>query len=190
MERESREREWRDWGSRGRREDGSTDKYTTVFVDNLPSQIRKIWIFNLFSRFGKIRNIFIPNKKSKIIGQNFAFVRFLRIEDAKAAISNIKDSWYWNHKLVAKFPSFLRKEDVQNSKRSPIRNPRDWMQNTQHNQGTFNNKCNHWKQYPQLQPFKGSEMFQQSKLPVKKGPQNQQKFTEEKKAKKYGGDKG
>lgn len=81
----ARERE-NEWGSRERRVGDYSDPSATVFVDNLPFQIRKIWIFNLFSRFGKIRNIFIPHKRSKITGQSFAFVRFLKVEDAEAAI--------------------------------------------------------------------------------------------------------
>lgn len=42
----------------------------TLFVDN-------VWLYNLFSKFGKIRDLFIPSKKSKITGQSSCFIRFL-----------------------------------------------------------------------------------------------------------------
>lgn len=91
---------------------------STVFVDNLPDHIRKIWVYNLFSRFGKIMDLFIPNKKSKVSGKSFGFVRFSRIEDAKIAIEKVKDSWYWGNKLVVKFARFLRKVDEQGYQRN------------------------------------------------------------------------
>lgn len=49
-------------------------EFSTVFVDNLPFEIRKVWIFNLFSKFGVIREPNIPLKRSKISRNRFAFV--------------------------------------------------------------------------------------------------------------------
>ncbi|KAH7845818.1 hypothetical protein Vadar_006425 [Vaccinium darrowii] len=82
----------------------------TVFVDNLPHQIRKIWVFNLFSRYGKIKDIFIPNKKSKISGQSFGFVRFFRRDEATFAVKKLNNTWCWNRRLDVKFAKFLKKE--------------------------------------------------------------------------------
>lgn len=36
---------------------------TTIFVDNLPSIIRKIWVYSLFQYFAKVTDCFIPKKK-------------------------------------------------------------------------------------------------------------------------------
>lgn len=85
----------------------------TIFVDNLPVQIRKIWVYNLFSRFGKIRDIFIPFKKSKITGRKFGFVRFYNSKEASFAISNVDRTWWWDHLLVVKYARFLKDQDRQ-----------------------------------------------------------------------------
>lgn len=94
------------------------DKSTNLFVDNLPEQIRKIWVYNLFSRFGKIREIFIPNKKSKISGRSFGFVRYFQFEDANKAVNEVNDSWYWGLKLKVNFAKFQRNKN----EHSPNRN--------------------------------------------------------------------
>lgn len=146
--------------SRGSREEVFSVRSTTIFVDNLPFHIRKIWLYNLFSRFGIIRDLFIPTKRSKITGKNFAFVRFSRVEDAEAAISKTKDSWYWDRKLVVKFARFLRDVDVQDPQRSFNRNytinSKSWKQNSQFSKGfPFNFKSSQWKPNAQSSPFKG-----------------------------------
>lgn len=133
------------WGSR---KEIYSQRSTTVFVDNLPDPIRKIWVYNLFSRFGKIRDLFIPVKKSKITCRKFGFVRFFRVEDAEMAIETVKDSWYWDHRLVVKFARFLRKEDGQG------------------NQTHFNN---HWKQNQQFMHVKEWSQKQQKSSNAKRG---------------------
>lgn len=152
------------------------ERSTTVFVDNLPHQIRKIWVYNLFSRFGALRNIFIPNKSSKITGQDFAFVRFTRIEDAEAAISNINNSWYWGQKLVVKFARFLKKDDTIDPQMSSYKN-------------SFNSKPYQWKQIPQIH-WKQNHQIHHSNLHAKKWPQNQSKSPEEKRGKEIWRRKG
>lgn len=89
----------------------SSQVVPTIFVDNLPIQIRKIWVYNLFSRFGKIKDIYIPFKKSKVTGRKFGFVRFSNSEDASLAISRVDKSWRWDHLLVVKYARFLKNQD-------------------------------------------------------------------------------
>lgn len=105
----------------GTREAVYTQTIPTIFVDNLPYQIRKIWLYNLFSRYGKIRSIFIPSKRSKISGQSFGFVRFYSHKDANLAVEETSNGWYWGHKLVVKFARFLRKDNIQGPQESLIR---------------------------------------------------------------------
>lgn len=95
------------------REEPRIPKSSTIFVDYLPHRLRKIWVYNLFSKFGKINHVFIPNKKRKISGQSFEFVRFNRFSDATRAIANTNNSWVWGHRLAVKFARFLKKEDLQ-----------------------------------------------------------------------------
>lgn len=93
------------------RRESETQRNSTLFVDNLPDQIRKVWLYNLFSKHGKIRDIFILNKKSKITGERFSLVRYEYYEDAEQAPSITNGAWVWNRKVVVKTARFLRRTD-------------------------------------------------------------------------------
>lgn len=90
-------------------QNSSQDSISTLFVDNLSYEIRKIWVHNLFSKFGKIRESLFPLKRSKISGNKFGFVRFNNREDAANAIAQINGTWRWGYKLVVKFARFQKK---------------------------------------------------------------------------------
>lgn len=38
----------------------------TVFVDNLPKEIDKVWLYQLFRGFGHVDDIYIPNKRTSL----------------------------------------------------------------------------------------------------------------------------
>lgn len=94
---------------------------STIFVDNLPHRLRKIWVYNLFPSSAKINYVFIPNKKSKISSQSFGFVRFNRFNKATWAIANTDNRWVWGHRLAVNFARFFRKEDIQDELRGKQR---------------------------------------------------------------------
>ncbi|KAF7149002.1 hypothetical protein RHSIM_Rhsim03G0015400 [Rhododendron simsii] len=83
---------------------------STVFVDNLPNGIRKGFLYNLFSRFGKIRDCYIPDKKSKRTGQSFGFIRFESIIDAAQAVEFTNRYWIWGRELIANVAKFFKKQ--------------------------------------------------------------------------------
>ncbi|KAI8536896.1 hypothetical protein RHMOL_Rhmol10G0292300 [Rhododendron molle] len=87
----------------------------SLFIDNLPKDTQKIWIYNLFSRFRKIRDLYIPNKTSKITGQQFGFVRFGNRNEAIKAAEEINGSWVWGHKLVVNLARFQRQKQHQSN---------------------------------------------------------------------------
>ncbi|GFS37612.1 hypothetical protein Acr_00g0053050 [Actinidia rufa] len=74
-------------------------RVATVFVDNLPKDVWKVWLYNLFSKFGKIQSIYIPNKKSKISGNQFGFVRMGSPQEAIRAIKEMNGLWIWGRTL-------------------------------------------------------------------------------------------
>lgn len=82
------------------------DSITTLFVDNLPEEIRNVWVKNLFSKYGRVRDIFIPNNRSKITGMRFGFIRFARKDESVTAITKTNDTWVWDQKLVVKMARF------------------------------------------------------------------------------------
>lgn len=86
---------------------------TTLFVDNLPLSIRKIWVYNLFTKFGKISEVVIPNKRSKVTNQQFGFVRFFSRKDALAAINYTNGCWVWGHKLTVQIAKFVNWKKTQ-----------------------------------------------------------------------------
>ncbi|GFZ09917.1 hypothetical protein Acr_21g0005160 [Actinidia rufa] len=81
-------------------------RVATVFVDNLPKDVWKVWLYNLFSKFGKIQSIYIPNKKSKLSGNQFGFVRMGSPQEAIRAIKEMNGLWIWGRTLVANIVRF------------------------------------------------------------------------------------
>lgn len=85
--------------------------HATLFVDNLPDQLRKVWVYNLFCKYEKIREIFIPNKKSKSTGRCFGFIRFEQGEEASQVAEEVNGKWVWDHQLMVKRARFLTNRD-------------------------------------------------------------------------------
>ncbi|XP_057472861.1 uncharacterized protein LOC130761391 [Actinidia eriantha] len=93
-------------------------RVATVFVDNLPKDVWKVWLYNLFSRFRKIQSIYIPNKKSKLSGNKFGFVRMGSPQEAIRAIKEMNGLWIWGRTLVANIARFgvqNKREHIQSS---------------------------------------------------------------------------
>ncbi|XP_057504720.1 uncharacterized protein LOC130788148 [Actinidia eriantha] len=77
-----------------------------VFIDNLPQGVWKVWLYNIFSRFGKILSIYISKKKSKISGTLFGFVRLGSSHDALRAIKKVNGLCIWGKTLMANIARF------------------------------------------------------------------------------------
>ncbi|GFY93207.1 hypothetical protein Acr_08g0016030 [Actinidia rufa] len=97
-------------------------RFVTVFIDNLPQGIRKVWLYNFFSRFGKIQSVYVPNKKSKATGNQFGFLRFESPLDALRAVKEVNGLWIWGETLVANIARF------------GVQNKRKRMQSNNYNQ--------------------------------------------------------
>ncbi|KAL7230692.1 hypothetical protein ACSBR2_009050 [Camellia fascicularis] len=48
----------------------------TIFVDNIPDSIDPKGLFNLFRKFGLVKDVFIPGKRRKASRSRFGFVRY------------------------------------------------------------------------------------------------------------------
>lgn len=95
----------------GKREGGVEQRGSTIFVDNLPNGIRKGFVHNLFSKFGRVWDCYIPNKRSRITGQSFGFIRFESARDASVAVQSTNGYWIWGQELVVNLAKFLKKQD-------------------------------------------------------------------------------
>lgn len=87
-------------------EDEALRRSETVFIDNLPQGIWKVWLFNFFSKFGKIQSIHVPIKKSKTTGNKFCFVRFEHDLLAQRVVKVVNGLWLWGKTLVANIARF------------------------------------------------------------------------------------
>ena len=78
----------------------------TVFIDNLLQGIRKVWLYNFFSRFGKIQRVYVPNKKSKATRNQFGFLRFGNPLDALRAVKKVNGMWILGEILMPNIARF------------------------------------------------------------------------------------
>nr|GFA37584.1 hypothetical protein CTI12_AA191580 [Tanacetum cinerariifolium] len=64
----------------------------SVFVTNFPDSFGSRDLWSLCEEYGKVVDLFIPNRKSKA-GKRFAFVRFIRVDDMDPLIDNLCTLW-------------------------------------------------------------------------------------------------
>ncbi|KAL7224191.1 hypothetical protein ACSBR1_025618 [Camellia fascicularis] len=56
--------------------DSKVGELFTVFVDNIPESMNLRSLFELFAKFGIVKDVFIPKKRRKITGSRFGFIRY------------------------------------------------------------------------------------------------------------------
>ncbi|KAI8527296.1 hypothetical protein RHMOL_Rhmol12G0064100 [Rhododendron molle] len=78
----------------------------TLFVDNLPEDVSQRWVRYLFNKFGVVKDVFIPGKRSKVTGKLFGFVRYDCEVSADMAISKANGLWIEDRKLFVKMAFF------------------------------------------------------------------------------------
>ncbi|KAL7176402.1 hypothetical protein ACSBR2_029857 [Camellia fascicularis] len=94
----------------------------TVFVDNLPESMVPKSLFTLFSSYGVVKDVFIPNKRRKATGSLFGFVRYDCQIVAKVAVQKADGIWCDDRSLKVRRAEFgndaqyLKKEEVRKGK--------------------------------------------------------------------------
>ncbi|CAL5380719.1 unnamed protein product [Camellia sinensis] len=78
----------------------------TVFVDNLPWSMNPKGLFLLFSKFGVVKDVFIPNKTRKSTRSRFGFVRYDCSVAAEVAIRKANGIWCDDKELHVKKAAF------------------------------------------------------------------------------------
>ncbi|GMP24041.1 hypothetical protein CsSME_00001438 [Camellia sinensis var. sinensis] len=79
----------------------------TIFVDNLPAKMDPKRLFRMYSKFGVVRHVFIPYKKSRV-GTKFGFVRYDCEVVAGLAIQKTNGVWCANKELKVKLADFVK----------------------------------------------------------------------------------
>ncbi|KAL9671539.1 hypothetical protein QQ045_009108 [Rhodiola kirilowii] len=74
----------------------------TVFIDNIPEDKDSRWLRNLFSRDGKVMDVYIPSKLRRASKSRYGFVRYKSMEEAVAAINRWNTFKVGNYELGVK----------------------------------------------------------------------------------------
>ncbi|XP_028063416.1 uncharacterized protein LOC114266695 [Camellia sinensis] len=75
---------WRNEGSAG---------VFTIFVNNIPNSVIPKGFYNLFTKFGVLKDVFMPQKKIRVINTRFGFVRFDCCVAAKIVVEKANGLW-------------------------------------------------------------------------------------------------
>ncbi|KAL7171408.1 hypothetical protein ACSBR2_036125 [Camellia fascicularis] len=78
----------------------------TLFVDNIPESMDPKGLFNLFNKFGIVKDAFIPNKRRKATQSRFEFVRYDCMVAAQLAIPKANEIWCEDQSLIIKKAEF------------------------------------------------------------------------------------
>ncbi|GMP36200.1 hypothetical protein CsSME_00008404 [Camellia sinensis var. sinensis] len=80
--------------------------FITVFVDNLSESMVSRSLFNLFSSYGVVKDVFIPNKRRKTTGSRFGFVRYDCSTAARVAVQKADGIWCVDKSLKVRLAEF------------------------------------------------------------------------------------
>src|ERR1044072_104291 len=114
--REKGEREGEDDGGwrRPRRASRPNDNHNLVsfFFTGIPETHREEHLWPIFQRYGKVWEVFIPNKRDRM-GKRFGFVRYHEVDDQARLGRQLDNIMIGNTKLYVNVPRFGRNGGVQ-----------------------------------------------------------------------------
>ncbi|XP_028079064.1 embryonic polyadenylate-binding protein B-like [Camellia sinensis] len=87
----------------------STGEVHNVFVDNLPDSMHPKGLYDLFTNFGVVIDVYIPSKRRHSTGTRFGFVRYDCPVVAEMAIQKAHDTWCDGRALKVKQTDFKKK---------------------------------------------------------------------------------
>ncbi|GMP49946.1 hypothetical protein CsSME_00016752 [Camellia sinensis var. sinensis] len=99
----------------------------TLFVDNLPWSMSPEGFFSLFSKFGVVKDVYIPNKTRKSTRTRFGFVRYDCLVAADVAVQKANGLWVDNISI------FIKRADYR--KTSGVKEPQSKMKAVVGNDG-------------------------------------------------------
>jgi RNA recognition motif-containing protein len=80
---------------------------TSFFFTNFPMEAKVVELWSLFNKFGKVGEVYIPNKLDKK-GQRFGFVKFKEVTDAREMEARLENVWWESYKLRINLSRFNR----------------------------------------------------------------------------------
>ncbi|KAL7212500.1 hypothetical protein ACSBR2_015234 [Camellia fascicularis] len=82
--------------------------FITIFVDNIPDTMDPKGLFNLFRKFGLVKDVFIPGKMRKASKSRFGFVRYDCEVASRVAIQKADGLWCGNKALRVKYAEYQK----------------------------------------------------------------------------------
>ncbi|KAL7263042.1 hypothetical protein ACSBR1_001254 [Camellia fascicularis] len=82
----------------------------SVYVDNLPFNMDPRALYKLFTKFGIVRDVFIPQKRRKTTNSRFGFVRFDCSVATNVAVQKADGLWVEDRELKVKMAAYGRHE--------------------------------------------------------------------------------
>ncbi|KAL7257798.1 hypothetical protein ACSBR1_003997 [Camellia fascicularis] len=107
-------RQWRSGGAQSK--EGKND-FFTVFVDNIPSVMDAKALYKLFTKFGIVKDAYIPFKRRKVTNSRFGFVRCDSRISTSVAIQKSNGLFVDDMMLVVKMATYDRNNRSEQSKR-------------------------------------------------------------------------
>ncbi|KAL7246672.1 hypothetical protein ACSBR2_001723 [Camellia fascicularis] len=92
----------------------------SVFVDNIPETMGAKGLYSIFSNYGVVLDVFIPNKRRQMTRTRFGFVRYNCSVAADMAVQKANGLWCDDRALKVKMAEFGKEYDT---KRRSIRGP-------------------------------------------------------------------
>ncbi|KAL7215151.1 hypothetical protein ACSBR1_027338 [Camellia fascicularis] len=80
----------------------------TIFIDNIPDSMSPKRLFNLFQKFGLVKDVFIPGKRRRASRSRFGFVRYDCEVAAGIATQKADGLWCDNKELRVKRAQFQK----------------------------------------------------------------------------------
>lgn len=120
------------------KEDSRSGEIHTLYVYNILEDRDHLWLLRTFNKFGKVKDTFIPWKRSKNTGNRFGFVKYYGRVAAEMAISKLNGVWVDYKRLYVKeafFGLYQTKVNQKEQRTYDYRNLRPDKRRIENNQG-------------------------------------------------------
>ncbi|KAL7262090.1 hypothetical protein ACSBR1_000466 [Camellia fascicularis] len=102
----------------------------SLFVDEVPEAMTPRDLFNLFSKFGVVKDVFIPLKRRKTTRSRFGFVRYDCKVAAEVAVRKTDGLWCHNRALRVKMAEYSKsnqsRQMLTNAKQGGMVQKKQW----------------------------------------------------------------
>ncbi|KAL7163175.1 hypothetical protein ACSBR2_039302 [Camellia fascicularis] len=81
---------------------GKENEIFNIFMDNLPESMKPKGLIMLFTKFGIVKDVFIPMKRRKLTGSRFGFIGYGCRVSRDVAVQKANGIWIENKELKVK----------------------------------------------------------------------------------------